>query len=352
VSEVSNVEGNISRRGLLGSTAGLGVAGVLSGVTGVTPALGANSKSSARSEWKVALNQIQWMASPDGLINPTLLPPFEQILRLVASAGFDAFHPDIPSTMSPQAFLKALRRHGLKPSSGYMQVGLSDQGFSLESNLKAARETAKVHRALGQKTVFISAPMTPLEGRIRLAQPARGAGFDQNRLEGLTDMIRRVARELVSRGVRPALHPHVGTWIETEREIRHVLDNVSDNLLDFGPDVGHMTWAGMDAAQVMRRYRNRIAGMHVKDIRADIAAQSRTGTWTYGETVLNGVYIEPGRGDIDLDAVFAALPRRFNGWIIVENDRPDLPVWESAVYSAAWMRMNLPGAERENRRCD
>jgi hypothetical protein len=46
-----------------------------------------------------------------------------------------------------------------------------------------------------------------------------------------------------------------------------------------------------------------------------------------------------------------ALPKRFRGWIIVENDRPDLPVWESAVYSAAWMRMNLPGRERDRRSC-
>ena len=91
--------------------------------------------------------------------------------------------------------------------------------------------------------------------------------------------------------------------------------------------------------------------MHIKDVRGDIAAASRTGAWSYLETVARGVWIEPGRGDVDLHAVFDALPRKFRGWIIVENDRPDLPVWESAVYSAAWMRMNLPGRERDRREC-
>ena len=89
----------------------------------------------------------------------------------------------------------------------------------------------------------------------------------------------------------------------------------------------------------------------IKDVRGDIAAASRTGTWSYLETVVRGVWIESGRGDVDLLGVFDALPNNFRGSIIIENDRPDLPVWESAVYSAAWMRMNLPGPERDRRSC-
>jgi inosose dehydratase len=98
-------------------------------------------------------------------------------------------------------------------------------------------------------------------------------------------------------------------------------------------------------------FAGNLTGLHVKDVRGAIAAASRTGTWSYLETVVNGVWIEPGRGDIDLHGVFEAVPERFRGWIIVEVDRPDLPVWESAVYSAAWMRMNLPGRERDRRDC-
>jgi hypothetical protein len=44
-----------------------------------------------------------------------------------------------------------------------------------------------------------------------------------------------------------ALHPHVGTWIETEQEMESVLAAVPNTALRFRPDTGHLTWAGMDA---------------------------------------------------------------------------------------------------------
>jgi inosose dehydratase len=118
-----------------------------------------------------------------------------------------------------------------------------------------------------------------------------------------------------------------------------------------GRTPGHLTWAGIDPVRIIDRYSGRVEGLHVKDVRGDVASASRTGTWSYLETVVNGVWIEPGRGDADLHAVFDALPSKFRGWIIVENDRPDLPVWESAVYSAVWMRMNLPVRELDSRSC-
>ena len=264
------------------------------------------------------------------------------------SAGFDAVHPDVPAGMTTQQYAQALRQHCLVPSSGYLSLRLPEEGTSRRT-LENARQAAARMVELGQRTIFLA--MSQIRTAPRVAQPARGAAFDQGRLDRVTELIEQVARVLVAGGVRPALHQHVGGWIETEYELRYVLDNVSRRLLDFGPDVGHMTWAGIDPVRLIRQYRDRVAGIHIKDVRGDVAATGRTGTWSYLETVVNGVWIEPGRGDIDLLGVFDALPKNFRGWIIVENDRPDLPVWESAVYSAAWMKMNLPGPERDRRRC-
>ena len=66
-------------------------------------------------------------------------------------------------------------------------------------------------------------------------------------------------------GVTAALHPHVGGWVETEHELRTVLDGVGPDLLAFGPDTGHMSWAGMDVPAVLRDYADRIVGVHLKD---------------------------------------------------------------------------------------
>ena len=341
----------MSRRRLLGtgSAAAAGALGTYSGLFGGgRPAFAGWNNDRPNDEFRLALNTIQWIATPDGWINPALLPPLPELLAQVKSAGFDAVHPDVPAGMTTQQYAQALRQHCLVPSSGYLSLRLPEEG-SQARTLENARQAAARMVELGQRTIFLA--MSQIRTAPRIAQPARGAAFDQGRLDRVTDLIEQVARVLVAGGVRPALHQHVGGWIETEYELRYVLDNVSRRLLDFGPDVGHMTWAGIDPVRLIRQYRDRVAGIHIKDVRGDVAATGRTGTWSYLETVVNGVWIEPGRGDIDLLGVFDALPKNFRGWIIVENDRPDLPIWESAVYSAAWMKMNLPGRERDRRRC-
>jgi inosose dehydratase len=342
----------MSRRRLFGagSAAAAGALGTYGGLFGAArPAFAGWDRDRPLGEWRLALNTIQWIATPDGWINPGLLPPLSELLPQVKSAGFDAVHPDEPAGMTTQQFAQALRQNCLVPSSGYLSVRLPEDGTSLDVTLENARQAAARMVELGQRTIFLA--MSQIRTAPRIAQPARGAAFDQGRLDRVTELIGQVARVLVAGGVRPALHQHVGGWIETEYELRYVLDNVGRRLLDFGPDVGHMTWAGIDPVRMIRQYRDRVAGVHIKDVRGDVAAAGRTGTWSYLETVVKGVWIEPGRGDIDLLGVFDALPKNFRGWIIVENDRPDLPVWESAVYSAAWMKMNLPGPERERRRC-
>ena len=342
-----------SRRRLLGAAGGAAAVGALgpySGMTGGAGSAFAGGRHGGETrEWRVALNTIQWIATPDGWVDPTLLPPLTELLPLVKSAGFDAVHPDIPAGMSTQEYLRLLGDNCLVPSSGYLSLRLPEDGRPLAETLEAARVAAQRHAEMGLRTIFLA--MGQIRTAPRIAQPARGAAFDQGRLDRVTELIEQVARVLVSGGVRPALHQHVGGWLETEYELRYVLDNVGRRLLDFGPDVGHLTWAGIDPVRIIRRYRDRVTGVHIKDVRGDIAAAGRTGTWSYLETVVRGVWIEPGRGDVDLLGVFDALPRKFRGWIIIENDRPDLPVWESAVYSAAWMRMNLPGRERDRREC-
>jgi inosose dehydratase len=140
------------------------------------------------------------------------------------------------------------------------------------------------------------------------------------------------------------LHPHVGSAIEVEDEIHAVLGGVEESLLGFGPDTGHLTWAGMDAIKVMSRYANRIGAMHLKDVHADQVSASKAAGATYHEATREKftVWTEPGRGDIDLPGALATLPESFNGWIVVEVDVPEAPTnLASTQISAAWISKQL-----------
>jgi inosose dehydratase len=89
---------------------------------------------------------------------------------------------------------------------------------------------------------------------------------------------------------------------------------------------------------MFRDFQDRIPVLHVKDIQVRVRDESLAAGRTYPQTVLAGLWAEPGAGGLDLDGLIAGLGETFDGWIIIEVDRPSLPPFESAQASARWAK--------------
>ena len=81
---------------------------------------------------------------------------------------------------------------------------------------------------------------------------------------------------LQSEGVRPLHHSHVGGMFETEEEIVALLDGLGPDEIDFGRDTGHLRWAGIEPAAFIRRYADRLGGIHIKDVFPDYLNREQT----------------------------------------------------------------------------
>jgi inosose dehydratase len=150
---------------------------------------------------------------------------------------------------------------------------------------------------------------------------------------------------MTAEGVVPCLHPHVATWIETPQETETVLRGVDPGVLMFGPDTGHLAWAGADPAAFIEKHLDRVGAVHLKDVRHAVGHESRQEALDYRDTVAKNVWTEPGRGDVDFDAVLEVLSR-FDGWYVIEVDLADQPTpRETAEVSAQWVKQHLPGGE-------
>jgi inosose dehydratase len=286
--------------------------------------------------YRVGLNPLPWVLTAAGL--NLSVPVLRQAFAQIATTPFRGIHADPPPDLDTDGYRALLAEYGLTPAPGYFAASYH------QTDHRQIVEDAKLFGAqqaeLGNTEAFVAGRLT----EARRAQPAVGAAFDDGLLQQTIDGLGLACEAITTEGVRPALHPHVGSLIEVEHEVRTVLDAIPESVLGFGPDTGHLSWAQMDAAAVMSDYADRIVAVHLKDVHLDQAQQAREAGASYHQATRDDftVWTEPGRGDVDLVAALAALPESFSGWVMVEVDVPEAPSnLESTQISAQWVTDHL-----------
>lgn len=287
---------------------------------------------------RLAVNPIAyWMASgvPD-----RSTATLGAALAELADIGYRAVKADVPTDMKPEQYLSWLAGFGLRPSLSLFSGSFADPAGHADM-AQAARRFAAAQASFGLSVCMISTIEPP--GSPRMAHPAVGVDFDPARLRAVVDGVAQSCLAMQSEGVRAALHPHVGGWIETEQEIRTVLDEVGPDLLAFGPDTGHLAWAGADSPRLLGDYADRIVGVHLKDtFAAGIAAAKAEDRDYHTATEPGRIWAEPGTGQAGLDACVAAIPASFTGDYMIEIDVPSLPRRESHQIAYDWAKAHLP----------
>lgn len=234
----------------------------------------------------------------------------ETVLGEMASLGLKATElgpPDyLPS--DPEKLKELLAEHDLQLVGGFLAVTLhTDVGSTVEEADRVARLLA----AAGAD-VLVLAAATGLDG------------YDER--PDLTDdewrtLVATAAeiRDTAARhGLRTVLHPHVGTHVERTAEVERFL---ADSDLPLCLDTGHLLIGGTDPVELARRHPERIGHVHLKDVRADIAATVRTGETGYMAAVQQRMYVPLGDGDVDVRALVELLrDKGYTGWLVLEQD--------------------------------
>ena len=247
---------------------------------------------------KYALNAIQWInvkedpadldsASLWRFADPSFVPEYPGVLAEIKRAGFDATMLEVLDTQTLQNYAAMVADAGLALAPGYAQVPLaSAHGGRLERGtierihwFDAVRRKAEESNYFGLSTIFLAAEVD--KDAIRWQRPAVGYDFDQDRLDELTDLIDEAVDVLNAEGVKPGLHNHAGTWVETEQEYEHVLNSIDASRLGASFDIGHLEWAGIDAKAAIEKWGDRVQDLHVKDLDLDVARRSREEPLSY-----------------------------------------------------------------------
>jgi inosose dehydratase len=130
-----------------------------------------------------------------------------------------------------------------------------------------------------------------------------------------------LGRRTADIGVPLVYHHHMNSLGEGPQEIAAVLDAADRRYVRLLLDIAHYQQGGGDPVAAVRRYRDWIQVIHLKDVRS----RASSGSVPPVEPGASYQFVELGQGRVDVPGVFSALADvQFDGWAIVELDRvPD-----------------------------
>lgn len=132
--------------------------------------------------------------------------------------------------------------------------------------------------------------------------------------EDFVSMARRLdelGKRTADLGITLAYHNHFGNLGQAPDEVDAVLSRTDPRRVRLLLDIAHWQAGGGDPVQAVRRYADRLAFLHLKDLQRLTPEKG-------GRTFR---FVELGKGEVDVRGVLAELTRAaYAGWGIVELD--------------------------------
>jgi inosose dehydratase len=261
-----------------------------------------------KSEPKVAGAPISWGVSELPGWGHRMSP--DRVLAEMREVGLDATELGPPGYMpeDPDARRALLERYGMRSVAGFLAVVLHDRRHPILGTLE--RE-AKTLEASGAEILVLAAAL-------------HGESYDRDeRLSGpdwvaLAEALGDAEDISAEHGLRLAFHPHAGTAVAKEEDVRTLLETTT---VDICLDTGHLFLGGADPGAIARDAAGRVGHVHLKDIDSGLAERVQSGELSYELGVRAGLYRPLGRGDLDIEEVFTELQDSgYRGWYVLEQD--------------------------------
>lgn len=272
---------------------------------------------------------------------PDLRPkiPISQVLREMAEAGYEGTEYGTGLPSDPKRLEETLAPHGLALASMFCWVSLEDQERQPDE-IERAVGIGRTLSAMGVRELILgmrgSSQRIALAGRV----PVDGsAGLTEKQWRTLADGIHRLARLCEPLGVRLAVHPHAGSYIETRAELERLFKVTDPKALGLCVDAGHLVYGGADPVKVVEGFASRVSYIHIKDVDAAVLAQARERGYSFLDALRAFIFCELGEGCVKLRKFMDALRKvGFSGWMIVEQDTSRLPPLETARANRRYLK--------------
>ncbi len=228
----------------------------------------------------------------------------------------------------PKQLAEEVGSRGLRVSGG-TTFGALHRAAEWDQMLAHTRKVAELTAAAGAHHLVYIPPMFRDEKTGEFSESPELSAEQWRTLHAEGDQLGKILLEEYD--VLLCLHPHADSHIQTQPEVERFLDGTDSRYVSLCLDTGHVAYGGGDAVALIRRYRERIGYVHIKQMDPVVLAQVATQRLSFGEAVKRGVCVAPPAGVPDPAEVVAELAAGDAPlFVIVEQDlypcAPDVPL--------------------------
>ena len=253
---------------------------------------------------KIGHTGILWRRNAEGGLKNV-----EEGIECISKLGYDYIElfAWVAKEFSDEGRSNICQQYNIPLISAYYSVDIVDPA-KREEEMAKLKDWNKVVIAMGAKYATFGGN----------GIPRKDFNFSQHK-KYTVDFVNEAAKFFLDQGLQLNFHPHTGTPVETEEEIRSFMDAVDTRYVGFAPDIGQIQKGGSDPLQITKDYISIIKLVHLKDFcgKVEFDAEGK-------EIDQSGFrcYSPLGKGVVDLEAIMDVLEdyNDFTGPIMVELD--------------------------------
>ncbi|MEM5582844.1 myo-inosose-2 dehydratase [Roseibium sp. AS2] len=264
-------------------------------------------------------NPIAWANDDDQTLGAHI--PTEQILKEASEIGFDGIENGHRWPNDPEDLKQLLGSHGLKFISGWYSLNLL--AHSVEAEKLAIQPHLDKLKHNGCKVCIACETSNSIQGSADDINTSPVLTAEEMTAFGAK--VEEIAAFCAAQGIDLVYHHHMGTVVETPREIDAFMTATgpATSLLF---DAGHCYFGarGGDPVPVLQRHAGRVRHFHAKNVRPAVMKEIRDTGKSFMDGVRAGVFTVPGdeEGGVDFGPLLEILRETgYQGWIVIEAEQ-------------------------------
>ena len=232
-----------------------------------------------------------------------------QAVEDIAAVGFKGIQ--LRANLLPEFGEKPAALRELLAGRGLTMVAFSSGNMRIDPAVE--REELEKHTRHARFVRDVGGLYLQLTDERPKGRPVTAADYKR-----MGQLLTELGKRTADLGIPVGYHNHMNNLGERPEEIRAVLDAADPRFVKLQLDTAHYQQGGGDPAAAVREYKDRLLFLHIKDLESPVPGAT-------GDTSRSYRFVELGRGQVNLKAVFDALAdASFRGWAVVELDRvPD-----------------------------